>query len=464
MSNDINPSELAHRLFRETLALTKHLLVIEDAKPYIAAFGKDIATHATSWLIFFLAYILNGKNSLDLEQVSYINAILGKKYSAEELNNILSKGVRKGSYDDLLTPPPFLILGKRINNPVYHELFDNVEVLGYTAILLDDREEPDELARMEEIIAPIRQVLNTDNIAEEEAKTKDVEDFLIDDSPDDSKLENVVEKESRKLNRALAGLNSMIGLDAVKKEVASLVNFVKYQQHRKRLKLPIIDVSLHLVFTGNPGTGKTTVARLIANIYKNLGVLSEGQLVETDRSGLVGEYIGHTAAKVSERVDEAINGVLFIDEAYALKVKDLDRDFGSEAISTLLKLMEDNRDNLAVIVAGYTKEMDAFIKANPGLKSRFNRYIQFDDFNETQLIEIFKALCKKNRYKLSPSARLHLAGKVAEIYENREDTFGNARVMRNLFEQVVQKIADRVSDVANPTKADLTIIEPMDLS
>ena len=191
-------------------------------------------------------------------------------------------------------------------------------------------------------------------------------------------------------------LSKLIGLGSVKKEIESLSNYVKIQTLRHRQGMTTTPVSLHCVFTGNPGTGKTTVARIVAAIYKELGVLKSGHLVETDRSGLVAEYVGQTAVKTNKIIDEALDGVLFIDEAYSLLGGE--NDFGAEAIATLLKRMEDDRDRLVVILAGYSKEIKDFIESNPGLQSRFNRYIQFDDYTSDDLIEIFKLSLRKSQY------------------------------------------------------------------
>ena len=193
-------------------------------------------------------------------------------------------------------------------------------------------------------------------------------------------------------------LNELIGLEQVKKEVNELASFVKIQQQRKEQGLKVPKLSYHLVFTGSPGTGKTTVARIVARIYRNLGLLERGHLVETDRSGLIGQYVGQTAPRVNAMCDSALNGVLFIDEAYALTQAG-EQDYGQEAVATLLKRMEDDRDRLVVIVAGYTDEMKKFIDTNPGLKSRFTRYINFPDYTADELYRIFRMYMKKNQYR-----------------------------------------------------------------
>ena len=262
----------------------------------------------------------------------------------------------------------------------------------------------------------------------------------------------------------LAQLDELVGLEKVKKDVRSLINLVKVRKLREKEGLPTPPMSLHLVFMGNPGTGKTTVARLLAKIYHAIGVLSKGQLVEVDRSGLVAGFVGQTAIKTSEVIQKAKGGVLFIDEAYALSNADNANDFGREAIEVILKEMEDNRHDLIVIVAGYSDLMNRFIDSNPGLESRFNKYIVFDDYNGDQLMEIFEGLCKKNGYALDEETKTHAAGRFATFYEDRDENFGNARDVRNIFEKATGRQADRIAALENPSKEDLMGITMADLA
>ena len=256
-----------------------------------------------------------------------------------------------------------------------------------------------------------------------------------------------------KLEDLQAELDGYIGLARVKREVKTLVNLVKVHQMRKENGLPETEMSLHMVFSGNPGTGKTTVARIMARIYHALGILSKGQLVETDRSGLVAGYVGQTAIKTRKVLEKALGGVLFIDEAYALNGGG-DNDFGQEAIDTVLKYMEDHRDDLVVIAAGYDGLMDQFIRSNPGLESRFNRFLHFDDYTPQEMLEIFRMQCRKGCYELDEDA----AGAVQELIA-RENTdpvsFGNARGVRNLFERVLVCQADRLARQETVRREDL---------
>ena len=256
-------------------------------------------------------------------------------------------------------------------------------------------------------------------------------------------------------------LDDLIGLESVKQDVTALANFIRIQNTRSQKGLKASPITYHCVFTGNPGTGKTTVARILANIYKELGVVSKGHLVETDRSGLVGEYVGQTAVKTNKVIDHALGGILFIDEAYSLLGDE--KDYGREAIATLLKRMEDDRKRLVVILAGYTNEMKAFINSNPGLQSRFSRYIEFPDYNADELYQIFYKQLKQFDYTLSSDASETLKAYFAQAVEHKDPNFGNARFVRNVFEHTLQKQANRLSKEVNLTTAKLAEITVEDL-
>ena len=256
-------------------------------------------------------------------------------------------------------------------------------------------------------------------------------------------------------------LHSYIGLDEVKKEVETLINLVNVQKLRKENGLPVNDLSLHMVFSGNPGTGKTMIARLMARIYKSLGILSRGQLVEVDRSGLVAGYVGQTAIKTSEVIEKAKGGVLFIDEAYALTNRG-GNDYGQEAVDTLLKAMEDNRDDLIVIVAGYIELMQEFVRSNPGLESRFNRFLHFPDYSVDEMMAIFDMRCQKNGYTLAEDARPVLRD-IIKLASMDVKGFGNARGVRNLFERAVTAQANRLATDPDITKEELMVFTADDI-
>jgi len=271
------------------------------------------------------------------------------------------------------------------------------------------------------------------------------------------------EKPEESVEELLGELDSLVGLQKVKENVRSLMNLVKVRKLRQENGLPTPPLSLHLVFMGNPGTGKTTVARLIARLYHAIGVLEKGQLVEVDRSGLVAGFVGQTAAKTNEVIQKALGGVLFVDEAYALAKSDGQNDFGQEAIETLLKAMEDHRNELVVIVAGYEDLMENFISSNPGLESRFNRYLLFEDYTGEELGKIFFSLCAKNGYEPDAEASAYVTDLLQRMYEERDENFGNARSVRNLFENAVAAQSDRVAELENPTVDDLKTFSKADL-
>ena len=270
------------------------------------------------------------------------------------------------------------------------------------------------------------------------------------------------EEKKPDFDELMAQLDSLVGLDDVKKDIKNLMNLVKVRRLRKENGLPIPPMSLHMVFMGNPGTGKTTVARIISGLYAAIGVLEKGQLIEVDRSGLVAGYVGQTALKTQEVIKSALGGVLFIDEAYSL-ASGGENDFGREAIETILKAMEDHRDELIVVVAGYDGPMEKFINSNPGLQSRFNKYFYFPDYNGEQLLYIFKGQCKKNGYALTEEAEAEAKAMFEELYENRGENFGNGRDVRNVFEDTVVRQSNRVAALDAPTKDDLMQFLPEDL-
>lgn len=271
------------------------------------------------------------------------------------------------------------------------------------------------------------------------------------------------EEQEKKIQAILGELDSLVGLKEVKCEIQSLTNLIKIRKLREKMKMPVLDMSYHMVFTGNPGTGKTTVARLVGRIYKALGILSDGKMVETDRSGLVAGYVGQTAIKVHEIIEQAIGGVLFIDEAYSLVNPDVPNDFGGEAVDALVKLMEDHRDNLVIIVAGYTEEMKTFLKSNTGLISRFNKFINFPDYSRDELIDIMDVMAGEAGLKIEESAKKRVMERLSSMEQEEWDDFGNARGIRNMFEKIVTNQANRLVQLGTPTKEQLMTIVAQDV-
>lgn len=270
-------------------------------------------------------------------------------------------------------------------------------------------------------------------------------------------------EEEPTLEEVMEKINKLIGMENIKKEIQTFINLIKIQKEREKRELPVTPMSLHCVFYGPPGTGKTTIARLLGKVYKCLGLLDKGHLIETDRAGLVAGYVGQTAIKVDELVGKAKDGILFIDEAYTLAPEGAGKDFGQEAIDTLLKRMEDHRENLVVIVAGYPDEMKHFINSNPGLKSRFSRYFYFDNYKPEELIKIFDIFTKNASLNLTSGARKELLELLTQLYEARDKSFGNGRVVRNIFEKCIEKQANRIAGVSPLTDKILCTIHKNDV-
>ena len=257
-------------------------------------------------------------------------------------------------------------------------------------------------------------------------------------------------------------LNELVGLKTVKHDVEELIGLAKVRKMREEKGMKAVPMSLHLVFSGNPGTGKTTVARILGKLYKEIGILSTGQMIETDRSGLVAGYVGQTAIKTQKKIQEAMGGILFIDEAYMLNQKD--ENFGQEAIDTILKSMEDHRDEFIVIVAGYTQLMKEFVESNPGLKSRFNKFFEFPDYTVDELQQIFELQCKKYQYKLTEEADKAVREEIIRLESEKGENFANAREVRNLFEKIIANQAARVSALEEVDEEALSTIILEDLT
>ncbi len=306
------------------------------------------------------------------------------------------------------------------------------------------------------------------NAVEQDGEEQDNEEFIeylaeLPDEDDDTQGHCVARETDQDISGnetiddAMRSLNALIGLSSVKREIKQLIDYIYIQKLRQNHSMRTPVISLHLVFTGNPGTGKTTVARLVGKIYAAIGLLREGQMVEAMRQDLIGEYVGHTAPKVKAKVMEALDGVLFIDEAYALAPPDTSNDFGAEAIATLIAEMENNRDRLAVIVAGYTDEMKRFISMNPGIKSRFTRYIEFDDYSPNEMLEIFLKFAEDADYIVADELQKSLRHFLS-VKEQKARDLGNARYVRTLFEKTIERHAVRVAAINRRDKKTLSVL------
>jgi ATPases of the AAA+ class len=410
----------------------------------------------------FALYLADADGVISQEEQDLIKDTLQLKMRADEVTEMRRRLAAQGGAYGSTRPRAmkYFILadaGKKIgNDPNKYQnaqiLADTYKLFAEHILATKDNTSEKETNRMTQYITMLETFLKeygvfyTSNFKIIKAKPLLVERKVVD--PSDQ--ENV--------DKLMESLNSLIGLERVKKDIAGIVDLIRVQKMREAKGMKTADISKHMVFYGNPGTGKTTVARLLGKIFQGLGVLKGGQLIEVDRGGLVCGYVGQTAIKTQEVIDKAMDGVLFIDEAYTLNVGKGENDFGQEAVDTLLKAMEDNRDRLIVIVAGYEEPMDEFLDSNPGLKSRFNKYIRFDDYSPEQLIKILEGMCSGKDYKLSPEARQAAIDYFDNCLRTQAENFANAREVRNFLEKAITNHATRVVSIKEPTEEQLCTI------
>ncbi len=405
-----------------------------------------LAQTLESYLIQLFVYLSRLNREVDFREVEFVTMLLQKNLSKEAMEISSSKA---GAID--LHDPDLFIMIHMIDKKLAKTVINTIEEIGLLFIAVDGHSDIQEIKALTDIIFEIRHAI----------RSLDKKSDTVHEAIDTIKT---ADESEQNMEANLDELNELIGLEQIKAEISGLINLIKVRKLREDQDLPVLPMSFHLVFSGNPGTGKTTVARILAKIYKNLGVISKGDLVEVDRSGLVAGFVGQTAIKVSKVIESAKGGVLFIDEAYSLTPNGSQSDYGSEAIEVLLKAMEDQRGDLVVIVAGYTNEMDTFLNSNPGLKSRFNKFIHFADYTPEELLDIFLLMSNKNGYKLSDDANSELKKLITVIYDNKTENFANARIIRNMFESVIQIQANRVIEIKSPSKDELQDITVEDIN
>ena len=399
-------------------------------------------------LFRYFSFLGLGDGVVSDNEVNFINELLISYYTREDIEKLAD-----AEMDDL--PMSFECLHEldqfarnfdMTGVKACNELFETYRFLGKFFITADGDLNPDVFKKYCDYIDRLENRLG---------------DYLLEDDglsyTIPKEIEEKSDDEKHSLEEYLDELNKLIGLEKVKKDVNSLINLVQIRKLRQERGIRQPAMSLHMVFSGNPGTGKTTVARLLSKIYHEIGLLSKGHLIETDRSGLVGGYVGQTAIKTKEVIDEAMGGILFIDEAYSLAANS-ENDYGKEAIDTLLKAMEDNRDDLIVIVAGYPALMERFLHSNPGLESRFNKFIYFDDYTQDELYEIFMLMCSEANLSLDEPADEYVRQYFTKMCEHKSDNFANGRAVRNFFEEVITAQANRLAPQQDITDEELNTL------
>lgn len=415
----------------------------------------------------FAAYLVEIDGTIDSEELACIKKYLDFDMTADALKKFKQN---EGVQDQFFSQPPQILkhfvlsdAKKTIASDPYQNqksqmLVDTYKSFGQDIISCHESGQTDDIStsHLTQYITKMEDFLKEFGVWKSSS-----EKFYKLAEPEIEASVDVTSEES--VDQILEELNQLVGLHQVKEEINRLVNLIRVQKLRAERGFSNASASKHMVFSGNPGTGKTTVARMLGKIYKSLGVLPSGQLVEVDRSNLVSGYVGQTATKTNEAVDKALGGILFIDEAYSLTVNKGENDFGQEAVDTLLKSMEDHRDNLLVVVAGYPKPMEEFLASNPGLKSRFNHFILFEDYKGDELLEILQSQCERQEYHLSEEATEAARLYFSDCESNPPENFANAREVRNFLELAIANHANRIVSLEQTTDKILTCIEKEDL-
>lgn len=489
-----------------------------DEKGYhVGVQGKSMQDYLRFTLLKFYVYLSSSNGNISMAEIAYLNDALGYSMSADQIDrfNVSSKITKYSLKDSMITMMmPFLKMDLETSpiGPMSLAFIEFINQAGLDFMTVDNgRTDPFIMRDLGALVLALRNfrieyITNWENMIREQKRREEmanrppyvpgsgnspwgapqvpptnltpiapnnqpgmnhnapqnngapVNPFQQQNQQAQGQQQPKKEEKELTLDEQLAKLEDLTGLQAVKEDLKSLINLIRVRKMREDRGMPQSAMTLHMAFLGNPGTGKTTVARILAGIYKSLGVLSKGQLVEVDRSGLVSGYVGQTAIKTKEVIDSAMGGVLFIDEAYALTANTGKGDFGQEAVNTLLKAMEDNRDDLIVIVAGYSDLMMEFLDSNPGLRSRFNKIITFEDYMPDELLDIFKSICTKSGMTITKEAEDAVLQFFIERCGLNLKTFANARDIRNYYERAITNQANRLAAIESPTNGQLTTL------